>query len=387
MSTPAAKQERFHFLDGLRGIASLMVVFHHAFTAHVLTAIAYLKMPFLTYLFAYFTQSGVNLFFVLSGVVLLRPYLRRERKLNVADYFWRRLKRIYPPYFFALIFAAFVVWVNTAYPTWYNLKGLRIKFSWPETFKELFIFNFDGVYYNLAWWSLGIELFFYMLVPLIIFVFPAQNKISNRNLLITVVVTLLGSTALQLFFTNYLSGIYSLTYNVATLGKFLEYPLCFLMGSILAAKDFTLRHAWVFMISGLVLICTSSIFVPILNDRYIPLLHSGYGLLYAGIVVLAFNLHSFRSMLDTPLMIWFGERSYSLFLVHFSVFYFIDSLVSHFTPGRTLAYGLITRGVGVPLALLLSMLLFHFVERRQARGLVTGHLFWPWQVRGMHIDR
>jgi len=387
MSVAAAKQERFHFLDGLRGIASLMIVFHHAFTAQVIHALAYLKIPFLTYLFLNFTQSGVDLFFVLSGVVLLRPYLRKERKLKFLDYFWRRIKRIYPPYFFALIFAAFVIWVNTAYPTWYNLNGLRVTFSWPETFKELFIVNFDGVYYNLAWWSLGIELLFYTLVPLIIFIFPSQNKITDKYLVIVITCTLIMNAALQWFFTEWLQDLYSLTYHAAILGKFLEYPLCFLMGVILATKDFSLRHAWVFMLSGIVLICASWIYIPDFHDHYIPLLHSGYGLLYAGIVVLAFNLHSFRSLLDTPLMIWFGERSYSLFLVHFSVFYFMDSLVSHFTPGRTLAYGLITRGVGVPLALFIAMLLFHFVERRQARGLVTGHLFWPWQVRGMHIDK
>src|SRR5579872_2593191 len=110
MTATAEQKERFHFLDGLRGIAATMIVIHHAFTAQVIKLVAHLKIAVLTDFFTYFTQSGVDLFFVLSGVVLLRPYLRKQRKFKTADYFYRRAKRIYPPYFVALLFGAFVVW-------------------------------------------------------------------------------------------------------------------------------------------------------------------------------------------------------------------------------------------------------------------------------------
>ena len=119
MSTSEQK-ERFHFLDGLRGIASLMIVVHHAFTSNIARFISRSHIPFSGELFGQTTQSGVDLFFVLSGVVLLRPYLRKNRKLNTGDYFFRRLKRIYPPYFFALLFGALVIWLLNMFPTWYN---------------------------------------------------------------------------------------------------------------------------------------------------------------------------------------------------------------------------------------------------------------------------
>ena len=85
-------------------------------------------------------------------------------------------------------------------------------------------------------------------------------------------------------------------------------------------------------------------------------------------------------------MLWLGERSYSLFLVHFSVFYLVDNMIARFTPGRNAIYAVLTRGVGIPLGLFAAMLLFHFVERRQAHGLVTGEYFWPWQVKKMKIE-
>ena len=86
-------KERFHFLDGLRGIASIMVLCHHSVTSNIVKFINYIKIPFLGEYFTNFTQSGVDLFFVLSGVVLLRPYLRKQREFRTGPYFKRRFWR------------------------------------------------------------------------------------------------------------------------------------------------------------------------------------------------------------------------------------------------------------------------------------------------------
>lgn len=379
-----------------------MIVIHHAFTAHIVHFFNSLHLPFLATFWLYFTQSGVELFFVLSGVVLLRPYLRQQRRFNTLDYFYRRAKRIYPPYLAALLFGAFVVWFNNAFPTWYNDDGLRAQFSIWETFKETVIFNFDGKYYNLAWWSLQLEMLFYVIAPLVVFVFPARDKINTRRLVVNIMVMLAIIFTLQNLLTENFSGFYAYTYQVATLGKFIEYMVCFLLGVYLAAIDFKLRQGYWLIFSGLVLIVASLVmfrYAPgmlagnyfgyelVQNGVsqpawiYLSFMHSGYGLFYAGIITLAFNLVSFKRFLGRPVMIWLGERSYSLFLIHFSVFYFVDNVISHFTPGRTGVYGLLTRSIGIPLALFAAMLLFWFVERRQARGLLTGKLFWPWQAK------
>lgn len=65
------QKERFHFLDGIRGIAAFMIVIHHSLTSAIASALAKTHIPYLGDLFAQTTQSGVELFFVLSGVVLL----------------------------------------------------------------------------------------------------------------------------------------------------------------------------------------------------------------------------------------------------------------------------------------------------------------------------
>jgi peptidoglycan/LPS O-acetylase OafA/YrhL len=88
-------------------------------------------------------------------------------------------------------------------------------------------------------------------------------------------------------------------------------------------------------------------------------------------------------VLSTPFLVWVGERTYSIYLVHFSVFYLINNLTAHVTTERDYVYALITRGLGIPIAFFLSMLLFHFVERKFAKGLITDEMFWPWQTEKM----
>lgn len=380
MSAPAQKQERFHFLDGLRGIAASMIVVHHALSSNIARMLADLKLPSIGYFYQNFTQSGVDLFFVLSGVVLLRPYLRGQRHFAAGDYFYRRLKRIYPPYFFALLFAGFVIWVNTAYPTWYNEQGMRNIFTWLEMFKEAFIISFHDKYYNLAWWSLGIEILFYILVPLILLVFPRQRIIAMPKVVVIILATLAATFLLQVLLTQFIPFIYSYKSYFATIGRFAEYPVCFLMGVFLASRDFSLRQGWLFFAAGLATVILG-LYLSTYTIFFYSLIHSGFGVFYAGVITLAFQQPSFKRVLGKPVMVWLGERSYSLFLIHFSVFYLANNLASHITPGRNLTYALLTRGLGIPFALFMAMLLFWFVERRQARGLLTGKTFWPWNAK------
>ncbi|MES2703132.1 MAG: acyltransferase [Bacteroidota bacterium] len=381
MSATTGQQDRFHFLDGIRGIAAVMIVVHHAFSSNVAAFFRSIHLPLAGYYFQNTTGSGVDLFFVLSGVVLLRPYLRRMRKMNIGDYFWRRLKRIYPPYFVALVFGAIVVWFNSAYPTWYNEKGMNVQFTWLETLKEAGMFSTTEQYYNLAWWSLQIEILFYVLAPFIVLIFPAE--LSNRKLVVAIIITIASTVGLQLLFTAYFPHLYvaktdgfmgtiPIPIVKQTIWRFIDYPVCFLLGVLLAAKDFNKTAGWLLTIAGALII--------ILSPLYWFIIQAGYGLLYGGILILVFNSPLLQRKLSGPMMIWLGERSYSLFLIHSSVFYLVNNLVSRVTPDRGAMYAILTRGIGIPLGLFAAMLLFWYVERRQARGLLTGHLFWPWQV-------
>jgi peptidoglycan/LPS O-acetylase OafA/YrhL len=378
MSVPAGKQIRFHYIDGFRAIASVMIVLHHSVSSNIAKFLIRHGMPYLADFFWNWTGSGVNLFFTISGLVLLRPYLRNERVFSTMTYFKKRFIRIYPTYFVALIFGAAVIWFLNNYPTWYNEKGIHVYFSVKETLREAYMLNLDGVYYNLAWWSVQVEALFYILVPLLIFIFPDKSKLTNRGLIILISLSLLGNLGLQFFFDSYFPSIYSFDKIVLNMGRIIDYFICFLMGMLLAARDYNKQQAYVLMIVGAILF--------FLHSYYLPIMHSGYGLFYGGVLILVSYSEQVKKFLSNPLFLWVGERSYSLFLVHLSVFYLCDNLAAYFTPERGLVYALLTRGLGIPLAFLASMILFQLVEKRFARGLVTDKMIWPWQFSKIRKD-
>lgn len=383
-TTQERARERFHFLDGLRAIASVLVLLHHSVTSGVASFIEKHGFPFIANLVKYSTQSGVMLFFVLSGVVLLRPYLRGDRKFETLDYFWRRAKRIYPPFFVALLFGwLVVVYIQYGPHTYYKDTNL---FKWGydisiwELLREAPIVNYRGGYYNLAWWSLQVEVMFYILVPLFLVFFSFRKQLSYPHFFAVVVLTLVCSYVIQQVSTAYIPEIYTVNkdhpWYRLNMFRFLDTPISFIMGVYLAKYDFKKIIGYVLFFGGAIIVIAARTYEPFIN--------SGYGVLYGGLIILIFNSKRLQRLLDNPFMVWLGERSYSLFLIHFSVFYFVNYTCSLILPERNMWYGICTRAIGIPLAFFLAMLLFHFVERRQARGLVTGHIFWPWQLKKLY---
>jgi peptidoglycan/LPS O-acetylase OafA/YrhL len=79
---------RYEMIDGLRGLAALAVVAHHLGIAPL-------------------GHYAVMLFFVISGYcIAAAAEAGRCKGMSFARFMWRRLHRIYPPYFFAVIFYA-----------------------------------------------------------------------------------------------------------------------------------------------------------------------------------------------------------------------------------------------------------------------------------------
>lgn len=141
-------------LDALRGIAALLVVLFH-YTTHYdnvygHSAPLWVQVPFGKY--------GVQLFFAVSGFVILMSLERIER---ARDFLLGRLARLYPTYWtgLALTFTAVTVFglpsreVSTATA----LVNLTM-------FQEYFrVQHVDGVY-----WTLTVELSFYALVLILL---------------------------------------------------------------------------------------------------------------------------------------------------------------------------------------------------------------------------
>jgi len=112
-SAASGKPQRQHldFLDGLRGLAALYVVLGHlAFEEP-------LGLPTFVHRCLVILEQGhfaVDVFIVVSGFCLMLPVLQsqdNQLRGGIKGFFWRRSRRILPPYYAALIISLLVIGV------------------------------------------------------------------------------------------------------------------------------------------------------------------------------------------------------------------------------------------------------------------------------------
>ncbi|MEI9897546.1 MAG: acyltransferase [Chthoniobacter sp.] len=155
----ASTGRHFDVLDGLRGVAILIVVAYH--TLYTNPAHGALARG-AGYIIAA-GWMGVPVFFVLSGFLISYPFFRGRngdiRFWYPAGYAQRRLGKILPPFYLSiLLFLGFYWWLyrDPAYFTsaWKWATGLANFTAIPVPF-------------NLSYWSLIVEAHFYLLLPVL----------------------------------------------------------------------------------------------------------------------------------------------------------------------------------------------------------------------------
>lgn len=142
------KAEEDARIEGLRGIAALLVLFSH-YVGYWTPTLGWFG----------FATTGVDLFFVLSGYVFA-PYILSHKRLEWWPHLVRRFFRLYPLYIVALLVYALV-----------KQGGDQL---WFELLRHLFMAHTLGdidkaFYFNPAFWSLPPEVEFYLFIPVVAF--------------------------------------------------------------------------------------------------------------------------------------------------------------------------------------------------------------------------
>lgn len=163
----------------MRGIAALMVMFFHFFKgldtqSHTLQVLAK---------YSVFGQTGVSLFFVLSGFLITRILIHtRESKSYFSNFYIRRTLRIFPLYYFslALFFFLLPLLLHTDISPfskqvwhWVYLQNFAFTFGWESSGPNHF-------------WSLAVEEHFYLFWPLVVY-WLKPNKIKIAIVVLIVV--------------------------------------------------------------------------------------------------------------------------------------------------------------------------------------------------------
>ena len=180
---PNVKTHLTH-LDGLRGIAALYVVAYHAFTQGFshdsyggLTPLSRLVTSWLQ-----FGHLSVSIFIVLSGYCLMLPLCRHPESFNISEFFYRRAKRIIPPYYASI---ALTVVLTLACPALrhsasYEWQLTQPCFTWPSILSHLFLIQDLSPAWNFKisypLWSVALEWQIYFVFAL--FLIPLWRKVG-----------------------------------------------------------------------------------------------------------------------------------------------------------------------------------------------------------------
>lgn len=104
-------------IDGLRFVAIVSVVLFHVMGQLLARTGHFIAIQPRYALLAELVGNGdrgVLLFFVISGYILARPFLRQYRlggkRVSVGAYYLRRVTRLEPPYVLSLLLYAFAIW-------------------------------------------------------------------------------------------------------------------------------------------------------------------------------------------------------------------------------------------------------------------------------------
>ncbi len=175
-STAGPDAARDARLDGLRGIAILLVVFYHASFFWLAESPAEIALVLLPAMGLY----GVDLFFVLSGFLITGILLRtRGGPGYFRTFYARRALRIFPAYYAVLVLFLFVFpWLTPQAEGFWKADAPRETW-WYWTYLSNFQVAASGRFQHhflFVSWSLAIEEQFYLVWPLVV------SLLSRRNL-------------------------------------------------------------------------------------------------------------------------------------------------------------------------------------------------------------
>ncbi len=184
---PVTSGFRIEFLDSLRGIAILLVYFHHAFSRWP-EVVPYGREFYDVPIFR-FGWLGVQLFFLISGFVI---FMTLEKSLGRIDFLKRRWLRLFP----AMLICSLIIYFSSSLFPFRPSGEIQARDFLPGlTFMEpswwrVILGAPQGVIEG-AFWSLFVEVKFYVIACLVYF------KVGRNRLIIVLLVIFVVACALS----------------------------------------------------------------------------------------------------------------------------------------------------------------------------------------------
>jgi peptidoglycan/LPS O-acetylase OafA/YrhL len=349
--------ERVSSLTGIRGIAALLVLGTHA-------AYTTGKYP-QGYWGTFYSRMeiGVPIFFVLSGFLLFGPWVRAvaddRPPPSVARYAWHRVRRIMPAYAVTVV-AAFVLYhFRMAGPNpGHNWIGLFRNLTLTQIYTDNYLYSY--LHQGLTqMWSLAVEVAFYVALPFLAFLLLTVlcRRRWQPRLLLASLVALTALTPLWLTMVHLTDWLPD--------GARLWVPtyLAWFTGGMMLAVLAVMGKTWYAVICvPLALVCFVISSTPIAGEPttspsklWEALAKSAFYAVVATLMVAPLALGNrgwYARLLASRPMVWLGEISYEIFLIHLIVMEIAMVEVLHWRvyTGNMATLFVVTLVMTVPLA-------------------------------------
>ena len=317
----AAKPSRYIApIDGLRALAVTAVILYHL-------GINWIPGGFL----------GVDLFFVISGYVITRLLLDSilsKGALALREFYVARVRRLLPPVLFMLTGTTFLIaaWKPDAIHRFlsdlpYVLTGSE---NWHLVAVHQDYFQAIGRPPLLQHtWSLGVEIQFYILWPLILLLilkYLGKKRVAQASLVIAFISGLalfIYSLRVDSSSTNQISHIYFGT-DTHSLGLFLGAALAVSWVPANLSKNISERAQdfvdGIGVVGFLGLLCTFFF----IDESNAALYRVAFPLAALfGVAIITSLVHPasrFAPLMSARPLVWIGQRSYGIYLWHWVVF-------------------------------------------------------------------
>jgi peptidoglycan/LPS O-acetylase OafA/YrhL len=326
-STNANPDQRVLGLDGLRGLAVLLVIAHHA----ILLSGSPTSVDFLSSA-ATFGWVGVDLFFVLSGFLITGILVDSRRDPHYfRRFFVRRALRIFPLYYAAItlfLLAAPALRIMSVddeavlrqNQLWYWLYGANFLAAFHPGI------SVDRTIGHL--WSLAVEEQFYLVWPFVV------ALLDNRRLRTAAMVTVGGAFLLRAILVV-LRVHHNWAYTMLP-ARADSLAMGALLAIVLRQPDgIALARVWLPRLALAAIVVIAGVFLSThphtfgFWDRRVQLIgYSGVDALAmaaVGGVIVAPERSWLRRMGETGLLRWFGRYSYALYVIHFPLMHAVKN--------------------------------------------------------------
>ncbi|GAY17287.1 acyltransferase [Mycobacterium sp. shizuoka-1] len=317
--------DRVASLTGVRAVAALLVLATHAaYTTgkytHGFVGLVYSRM-----------EIGVPIFFVLSGYLLFGPWVRAavsgDSAPSVRRYAWHRVRRIMPAYVVTVLAAYLIYHFREAGPnpghTWI---GLLRNLTLTQIYTDNYAFN-GYLHQGLTqMWSLAVEVAFYVALPVLawlLLVVACRRRWRPRVLLTALAALALISPAWMVLVhtTDFLPEGARLW-----LPGYLAWFIGGMLLTVLGAMGVRVYGfiALTLAIVSFLIVSTPIAGEPTTSPRGVTeaLVKTCFYAAIATLVVAPLALGNrgwYARALGSRPMVWLGEISYEIFLVHLVV--------------------------------------------------------------------